>query len=215
MPRLQLRNASIVVLGQVFAPAFLNPDLFKKFLGDEAPSGIGTNVIAQLDYPQSGYVITLEENKFQVVVRDPKVQNLAKLRDIVVSFLKQNPLVRVTGAGLNFAGFLAYTAHGSRQAGQDGAIRFLQTYLDLDALNSLAGSAIGSGTIQVTYQDQGARCRLVLRSDGEVDNNEGVLLDLNVHRDISKRRDATVHIGRVRDWHTHFVALAKRLGGNV
>ncbi len=216
MPRIQLASAGVVVVGQVFAPSLLSPDLFRKFFGNEAPRGIGTNMISQLEYTQSKYVITLQENNFQVVKREPRTTQLDQLREVVSSFLKRNPLVRITAVGLNFEGFVGYSsAGGGRRRAQDGEAQFLGKFAVIDVFNKLTGSRIEKGSFQVTYEEKGARCRLALRSDSLLDNNKGVDLSLNVHRDVDTRRESTSHISDLKRWFAYFSSLEKRLAGLI
>jgi len=217
MARLQVTSTSIVVLGDVFAPSLLTPDLLRQFFGDERPRGLTTNMVAHLEYPLSKYRVTLEEPKFQVLKLEPDPAQLEKLTDIVSHFLKKNPLVRVTAVGLNFEGFVAYAAGARAPRGQEqnGERRFLETFAVLHALKELVGSDIRSGMLQVIYQAEGHRCGLTLRSDAVLKDNKGVALDLNVHRAVSKRNEAKSHIDHLGDWLGYFVDLAERLSRYV
>lgn len=217
MPRLQVTSTSIVVLGDVFAPSLLTPDLLRQFFGDEGPRGLTTDMVAHLEYPLSKYRVTLEESKFQVLKQEPDPAHLEKLTKIVSHFLKKNPLVRVTAVGLNFNGFVSYAggARTRRAQEQNGETEFLRTFAVLDALKELVGSDIRSGTLHVVYQAEGHRCGLTLRSDAVLKDNKGVALDLNVHRDVSKRKEVYSHIDHLGDWLDYFAGLAERLSRYV
>ena len=125
--------------------------------------------------------------------------------------------MRVTAVGLNFNGFVNYGAgaRGGRAKEENGETQFLKTFAVLDALKELVASDIRSGTLHVVYQAKAQRCGLTLRSDAVLKDNKGVALDLNVHRDVTKRKEAYSHIDHLGDWLGYFVGLAERLSKYV
>ncbi len=216
MPRPRVTGASIVVLGRTFTPSLLTPDLFRRFFPGETPRGISTNMISQVEYPQSKYSVTLEEAKLQVLKLEPTQSHLQELSRLTSYFLAKNQLVNVTAVGLNFQGFVRYSAPSGRRASDPtGEARFLAEFAAPDALAKLVGSEIESGMIQVVYVANGSKCRLGLRSDGKLNDNMGVALDLNVHQDVSNRRAAKSQISAIRRWYRHFFQQAERLTAQV
>ncbi len=215
MPRTQVISASIVVLGQPFTPSVLTPDLFGRFFGSETPRGLSTNMISQVQYPESKYSVTLEETKLQVLKHRPTQTHLDQLVDMVSYFLEQNPLVRVTATGLNFEAFVRYSGDARRRPQRGDEKRFLATFAAPKALAQLVESEIESGILQVAYRAAGSRCRLVLRSDGKLNDNIGVALDLNVHRDVSDRSEAASHISTIRRWRRRFSQISQRLSEEI
>ncbi len=215
MPNIQVISASIVVLGERFTPALMTPDLLAEFFPGEQPSGIATDVVTQLEYRNSAFRMTLEENKVQVLKRQARPTHLDLLARVLSSFLDKNPLVRLTAVGLNFDGFVRYgsTRRGRRRG--DEAL-FLSTYAAPDALGELVGSELQHGVLTFVYEAQDSRCRLVLRSDAVMNDNEGVALDLNVHKDVSDGRPGVdSQTGNSRDWYRYFVEVGERLATKV
>jgi hypothetical protein len=210
MATLQVLRTSIVVVGDVFTPPLLTPDLFRQFFRDERPRGVATTMISVLEYPLSGYGLSLEEKKFQVAKQEPDPASLEELTKIASKFLKSNQLVKVTAVGLNIEGFVSYAGHAGAQE-QNGEARFLSTFVVVDALKEFVDSDIRSGTLQVVYEAKGNRCGLTLQSDAVVKDNKGVALGLNVHKDVSRRKEVYSHIARLQDWSSYFVGLGERL----
>jgi len=210
MPRVAVINASAVILGDVFTPNLLTPSTFEKFLKGQQPRGITTNVVTQLEYPSREVVITLEEKKFQAVKRTPRRGDLQLLADLTLFFAKANPLVKLTAAGLNFAGFAGYPAN----TGNGGEQRFISRYVGHDALKQLVGNAPESASLQSAYQHQDTLCHLTMRSDAILGGKAGVALDLNVHRDLSGKRARLAlaeHLGAFPFWWDYFARVTKTL----
>ena len=213
MSTLQVLSTSIVVVGDVFTPSLLTPDLLGQFFKDELPRGLKTSMVSLLEYPLSGYRLFLDEKKFQVVKDEPNPASLEQLSKIASQFLKSNPLVKVTAVGLNIDGFVSYAGDtGAReQRAENGEAQFLNTFVVVDALREFVDSDIRSGMLQVVYEAKGNRCGLTLRSDAVVKDNKGVALGLNVHRDVAKRKEVNSHIARLEEWFSYFISLGERL----
>jgi hypothetical protein len=213
MATLQVLKTSIVVLGDVFTPSLLTPDLLSQFFKDERPRGLATTMVSVLEYPQSGYRFTLERNRFEVSKEEPDPARLGELVRVESQFLKKNPLVKVTAVGLNFIGFVSYDGATDVQGRQEqrGELKFLSTFMVLDPLQELVGSKVESGMLQIIYDTNGNRCRLALQSDAVVKDNRGAGLDLNVHKDVSKRTQVPLQIARLEHWFSYFVGLGERL----
>jgi hypothetical protein len=213
MATLQVLSTSIVVVGDVFTPSLLTPDLLREFFKDERPRGFATTMVSVLEYPQSGYRFTLEQNRFEVFKQEPDPTSLGDLVRIESHFLKKNPLVKVTAVGLNFTGFVGYdgATDVQQRQGRKGEIEFLGTFMVLDPLQELVDSKVLSGMLQIVYDGDGNRCRLALQSDAVVKDNRGAGLDLNVHKDVTKRTQVYSQIARLEYWFGYFVGLGDRL----
>lgn len=215
MPRVTVLNASAVVVGDVFTPNLLTPTTFEKFFKTEQPRGITTNVVTQLEYPRSHIVATLEERKFQVVKRSPKQADLARLAELATSFMRQNPLVRLTGVGLNFAGFVRYTPGTGGNKKED---RLINRYVAREELEQLLTGSLEGIALQTSYHVDQTLCRLTLRSDAILNGDEGVSLDLNAHRDLGPKnavKELGRHLATFPDLWKYFAALGNSVSRNV
>jgi hypothetical protein len=168
-------------------------------------------MISHLAYPLSRYRFTLEQNRFVALMGEPDSTRLSQLASIVSHFLKQNPLVKVTAVGLNFGGFMSY----SEMACEDGEAEFLRAFGVPVTFEEIVGSDIRAGTLLVVYETRGVRCGLGLRSDATLKDNRGVAIDLNIHKDVSKRREAYSQIAQLEDWLRYFLDLGERISGYV
>lgn len=214
MPRVTIVDVSTVVVGDVFTPNLLTPDTLKKFFPRERPRGITTNVITQMEYPQRRVVATLEERKFQVVKEAPRRADLKLLADLVTSFLKANPLVRLTAVGFNFVGFVEYAPGNSHDASER---RFISSYVERGHLQGLFDGKIQSVNLQSRYRKEQTLCRLGLRSDAILNNRRGVEVKLNAHRDLGKndRRKLREHFATFSDWWKYFASVTNALSKEV
>lgn len=213
MPRVTVLNASAIVVGDVFTPNLLTPSTFEKILGAEKPRGITTNVVTQLEYPNRQVIATLEERKFQVVKRAPKQADLTLLTELITFFIRANPLVQLTAAGLNFAAFVSYVSgdHTNEE-------RFINRYVGHHELEQLVDAKPESIALKSTYQIGGTLCRLTLSSDAILNSSSGVSIDLNAHRNLgakNARPQLRSHLATFPKWWKYLLNISNKLSKQI
>lgn len=213
MPRVTLLNASTVIVGDVFTPNLLTPNTFEKFFAHEEPRGITTNVVTQLEYPKRQVVLTLEERKFQVVKRAPKQADLKLLAELTTYFMKANPLVRPTAAGLNFAAFVSYASgnHSNEE-------RFINRYVGRLEVEQLVNATPESVALKSVYQLGETLCRLTLSSDAILNSSSGVSIDLNAHRELgakNARPQLRSHLATFPKWWKYLLDISNKLSKQI
>lgn len=192
--RLEILNASVVILAEHHNPTILHPS----FLTSEgivpgdwelAEPPVSTPVFALVKY-RNGIVFSVEENKFQVTDAQTKDDfRESPVAVLACRYAEKLPHVHYTAAGINFQGFI------ERSSPEKAVIdRFIKEgSIDLEAA---CPSALG---LNIVYDIAETRLRLSIdpgkvKRPKNVEERSGILANANYHVDL----DAKDRLGGIR-----------------
>jgi len=183
--KLELLNASVVVLAQQHNPTILHPSFLR--LQDVVPADwevaedpISTPPFSVVKYA-NGLVFAVETNRFQVIDNSPPADpRESRVAELAKKYIRALPHVRYTAVGVNFSGFVE-----SAEPQKALCRRFLKR----GPWNGKALTIAGLG-LRFSYPVSEGGLRVdcnsgTVRRGKDTEEKTGMIVNVNYHTDVA------------------------------
>ncbi len=204
-----LKQTSLVVLADSFAPQGYTADALREVLGPEASDLIATPLISQIE-SETGLKLTVEMNKLTIAVelKDDRTPPSAfeQTYSILDYIMNSNRLIKRQALGINFIGYENIDVPEA----QAGA-----ALLQWDFLEQATEASITDASFTLKYNKEDQACRLTVRPSLAMDSHLALAADLNVHHPVSDLGQLLQYAKSQAHWYEYFATVLDRLSQKV